>query len=61
MNKMELASFISQMKNCLSFIVVISILFLLSCSKTYTPKPKGYNRIDLPIVDYEWIKDEHPY
>lgn len=42
-------------------IIASTLLGMSSCKKTYTPKPKGYNRIDLPVADYEWIKDEHPY
>ncbi|WP_266206350.1 gliding motility lipoprotein GldD [Pontibacter kalidii] len=35
----------------------------LACSSTadYTPKPKGYNRIDLPSQTYQQLQEAHPY
>ncbi|PRY07846.1 protein involved in gliding motility GldD [Pontibacter ummariensis] len=27
----------------------------------YTPKPKGYNRIDLPSQTYQPLQEQHPY
>ena len=33
----------------------------LSCEKTYTPKPKGYNRLDLPERSYVALPDSLPY
>lgn len=34
-----------------------------SCSSdsTFYPKPKGYNRIDLPPHQYQLLKEAHPY
>jgi len=32
-----------------------------SCSAEYTPKPKGYNRIDLPPTAYQQLPNQHPY
>ena len=34
---------------------------LFSCSKTYIPKPKGYNRIPLPEQTYKSLPDSFPY
>ena len=34
---------------------------IASCNAEYTPKPKGYNRIDLPEAAYQQLQDEHPY
>jgi gliding motility-associated lipoprotein GldD len=34
---------------------------LLSCEEVFVPKPKGYNRIDLPQHEYQVLKEEHPY
>ncbi len=34
---------------------------IASCSAEYTPKPKGYNRIDLPETAYQPLQEEHPY
>ncbi|WP_229734043.1 gliding motility lipoprotein GldD [Pontibacter amylolyticus] len=36
-------------------------LAVASCNSEYTPKPKGYNRIDLPAAAYQPLQDEHPY
>ena len=36
--------------------------FLLgSCTKNYLPKPRGYNRIDLPEQTYQQLPDTFPY
>jgi len=43
---------------------VYSILFLLlffSCTSDFLPKPKGYNRIELPDHAYTGIPDTLPY
>lgn len=32
-----------------------------ACSAEYTPKPKGYNRIDLPEATYQKLEEGHPY
>lgn len=35
---------------------------IVACSGTeYTPKPKGYNRIDLPSHTYQQLQEAHPY
>lgn len=38
-------------------------LFIISCQENanYTPKPKGYNRIDLPQHAYQALPDSFPY
>ena len=44
--------------------VAIWILFFLlvsACTEDYSPKPKGYNRIDLPEHEYQKLKEGHPY
>lgn len=33
-------------------LLLAAVLFISSCSKDYVPKPKGYNRIDLPEHSY---------
>jgi gliding motility-associated lipoprotein GldD len=41
---------------------LFSLAFLLtSCEQEYTPKPKGYNRIDLPQPKYRPLQEKHPY
>ncbi|MCY7350573.1 MAG: gliding motility lipoprotein GldD [Cytophagaceae bacterium] len=46
-----------------AYLVILG--FLQSCggasSDDYTPKPKGYNRIDLPAVAYQPLTEKHPY
>lgn len=44
-------------------IIPISILLLLlwSCGNEYTPKQKGYNRIDLPEHSYDTLPEKYPY
>jgi gliding motility-associated lipoprotein GldD len=37
------------------------ILLLTGCSPDYMPKPKGYNRIELPEPSYSAIPDTLPY
>ncbi|MFD2248608.1 gliding motility lipoprotein GldD [Pontibacter ruber] len=34
---------------------------MAACGAEYTPKPKGYNRIDLPTPAYQPLQEEHPY
>ena len=46
------------------FSTLLSFLLLLvlsACTQEYTPKPKGYNRIDLPKPKYQPLKQVHPY
>lgn len=32
-----------------------------ACSTDFTPKPKGYNRIDMPPATYQLLAPAHPY
>jgi len=44
------------------FILIATLLF--SCGQeeqAYVPKPKGFNRIDLPAQRYQKLTEEHPY
>ena len=41
-------------------LVVISF-FCISCNDEYVPKPKGYNRLDLPDPAYRQLVENHPY
>ncbi|RIJ37851.1 gliding motility lipoprotein GldD [Pontibacter oryzae] len=34
---------------------------VISCGAEYTPKPKGFNRIDLPQQTYQPLQEAHPY
>ena len=38
-----------------------ALFTLTGCSEDYSPKPKGYNRIDLPAPAYQLLQEEHPY
>ena len=41
---------------------IVMILGVIGCSETsFVPKPKGYNRIDLPSHEYRAIEDLYPY
>ena len=43
-------------------IVVFSLLFLISCNSSYTPKPKGYFRIEFPEKKYQLFDQPgYPY
>ncbi|ALW87181.1 gliding motility lipoprotein GldD [Hymenobacter sedentarius] len=43
--------------------LVVALVLLASCSSApdFTPKPKGYNRIDLPAHRYRMLPGNHPY
>ena len=47
----------------INHIVVIFIVLVLTaaCTETYTPKPRGYFRIDLPDHEYVKIDTNFPY
>jgi gliding motility-associated lipoprotein GldD len=48
----------------LTYICVIAfsvLLFSTGCKKKYTPKPRGYFRIDLPEKQYKDLTGDYPY
>lgn len=45
----------------LFILTPIILLVLAACSSDYVPKPKGYNRIDLPEHAYVSLPDTFPY
>lgn len=45
----------------LNKLYIISVIFLMSCSSDFMPKPKGYNRIVLPEHGYAALPDTLPY
>lgn len=60
----SLKSHVSCLKHVSRLMSIISCLILLACSpseKSYTPKPKGFNRINLPAAAYQSLGDAHPY
>ena len=42
-------------------ILLVLFLFILGCEDSYTPKPKGYNRLTLPAHEYSALPDSLPY
>ena len=47
--------------SALKIFKLIIFLILISCTSDYMPKPKGYNRIELPDHEYIGIPDSLPY
>src|SRR5690606_24255256 len=41
--------------------VLLAPVLLAACGQDYVPKPKGYNRIDLPAHAYVQLPDSFPY
>ena len=48
-------------KNTNNYWLIPLLLLFVSCSEDYLPKPRGYNKIDLPLHDYQLLVEEHPY
>lgn len=42
-------------------IALVMLLAFAACEQTYLPKPKAYNRIDLPEHNYQTLPDTFPY
>ena len=42
-------------------VIALSFVFLASCQQEYTPKPLGYNRLNLPSPSYRSLADSLPY
>ena len=45
----------------MKYLVLLFAFFLVACGSDYLPKPKGYNRIDLPERSYQVTPDTLPY
>lgn len=45
----------------LCMFAIISLVVLSGCKKKYTPKPRGYFRIDLPEKSYLKLESGYPY
>lgn len=41
--------------------IIITICLISSCTQTYTPKPRGYFRIDFPAKEYQKFDSTCPY
>lgn len=50
---------INQLKNILNIGLLATML--TACGGEYNPKPKGYNRIDLPKAEYQTFDQNFPY
>ncbi len=48
-------------KNLFFWFLAFNLLLFIQCSRDYMPKPKGYNRIELPDHSYIRIPDTLPY
>jgi gliding motility-associated lipoprotein GldD len=42
-------------------LIVAGIPIIFSCKKDFSPKPKGYNRLELPNPTYVMLPDTFPY
>ena len=42
-------------------VIALSFVLLASCQQEYTPKPLGYNRLNLPSPSYRSLADSLPY
>lgn len=51
------------MKNLLKIVIFFLVAGLLACgcNRHYTPKPRGYFRIDLPEKSYHQLEGKYPY
>jgi len=43
------------------YLYLIAQCFFISCSTDFSPKPRGFNRIDLPPHKYQKLLEDHPY
>ena len=51
-----------RMKRVVNCLLVAVVALMMACGgETYLPKPKGYNRIDLPQKLYQQMPDTFPY
>lgn len=42
-------------------LVIFSLFIMSGCKKKYTPKPRGYFRIDLPEKKYQKLEGNYPF
>lgn len=49
------------MNKILGFFALILLLASCGGEEVYTPKPKGFNRIDLPKHEYRTLEGNYPY
>lgn len=46
---------------CIGVLMFCIPFFLSGCKRNYTPKPRGYFRIDMPKKEYKTLADSFPY
>jgi gliding motility-associated lipoprotein GldD len=51
----------SSVKVCFGLGLIVFLSAITSCSKSYQPKPKGYNKLNLPEAAYQQLPDTFPY
>lgn len=49
------------MNRTVIYIFIFPALMIAACSGNYTPKPRGYFRIEFPEKDYRQLDQEFPY
>ena len=49
------------MKKLLPLYILPFFLFISACEEDFSPKPRGYNRIDLPPHEYKKLEGDRPY
>lgn len=45
----------------MKYVPVLLVFFCFACGNDFLPKPKGYNRINLPVMAYQPLPDSFPY
>ena len=44
----------------MKYLFLITLFLTFSCGSSHLPKPKGYNRLDLPVASYQPLPDSLP-
>jgi len=52
---------INQINKMRNILLLVLVLFFISCSQNYTPLPQGFFRIDLPKHSYQLSDTTFPY
>ncbi|MFC0185921.1 gliding motility-associated lipoprotein GldD [Pseudarcicella hirudinis] len=65
-NQSDLLKNISGKWSVITLATCCFIFLCVSCGKKqdnsgFAPKPKGYNRIDLPVAEYQTLMENHPF
>lgn len=45
----------------MKYLLIVLVFLCVACGSDYLPKPKGYNRINLPEASYQPLPDTLPY